>query len=391
MSDFGGKFISGVVSAVREAVGRDRASLHEPSFEGNELKYVADCIQTGWVSSVGSYVDRFESMIREITGAAGAAAVVNGTCGLHACLVLAGVEPGDEVVIPALTFVGTANAAAMAGAVPHFVDSESQTLGLDPAALRARLDEFAEMRGGECFNRQTGRRIKAAVPVHIYGHPANAGEITNVCGEFGIEMIEDAAEALGSLTGGRHVGLDGRLSVLSFNGNKTVTTGGGGAIYTRDRELAAKAKHLTSTAKKGHPYKFLHDMAGFNYRMPNLNAALGCAQLEMLPEFLARKRALAARYEKAFAGIEGVCCVREPGGAKSNYWLNSIILDEEHSGLRDQVVEALNEAGMQARPAWNLLSGLPMYEDCPRDGLETARRLEAGLINLPSGPGLSGA
>lgn len=363
-------------------------ALHEPRFEGRELDYVTDCVRSGWVSSVGAYVDRFERDLAAYTGARHAVAAVNGTAALHMCLLLAGVQPGDEVLVPALSFVATANAVAYCGATPHFVDVEQRTLGVDPQALRAYLDEIAERRGDGCFNLQTGRRIRALVPMHAFGHPVDMKGLLAVAEVYGLAVIEDAAESLGSTLDGRHCGSFARLGALSFNGNKILTTGGGGAILTDDPELARRAKHLTTTAKVPHRWSFVHDEVGYNYRMPNINAALGCAQLERIDALVVRKRRLAQRYIEAFAAVDGARVVREPEGSRSNYWLCAILLDAGHSGERDAVLAATNDAGYMTRPAWTLLCDLPMYRDCPRMELAVARDIERRLINIPSSPHL---
>jgi perosamine synthetase len=291
---------------------QDKISLHEPYFGGNEWRYVKDCLDTGWVSSVGKYVDQFEQRLAEYTGVKRAVAVVNGTEALHIALKLAGVGPNDEVIVPALTFIATANAIVYCGAVPHFADSEERTLGLDPNKLEKYLHDTTDIRGSHCINRATGRRIKAVVPMHTFGHPVDLDFLAEVCQRFHLELVEDAAESLGSFYKGRHTGNWGKLASLSFNGNKTITTGGGGAILTNDEELGKLAKHITTTAKVPHKWKFYHDQTGYNYRLPNINAALGCAQLEQLPEFLARKRALAERYLESFAVLSGMHIFREP-------------------------------------------------------------------------------
>ncbi len=362
--------------------------LHEPSFEGREWEYVKQCLDTGWVSTAGKFVDRFEAMLQEYTGARRAVAVVNGTAALHAALALAGVGRDEEVVMPALTFVATANAAAYLGAVPHFVDCEEPTLSMSPFALAERLEAVAESRPGGCYNKETGRRIAAVVPMHAFGHPADLDGLTGVCGRFGLPMVEDSAESLGSFYRGKHTGRFGRLGILSFNGNKTITTGGGGAILTEDDELADAARHLTTTAKVPHKWEYVHDRAGFNYRMPNINAALGCAQMEVLPKYLERKRSLAEAYALALAGVDGARFVTEPAGCRSNFWLNAILLDEDAAGLRDEVLEKTNAAGIMTRPAWTLMHKLEMYTGCPRGELAVSESLERRLINIPSGPGL---
>jgi perosamine synthetase len=363
---------------------RDAIRLHEPLFQGNEWVYTKECLDTGWVSSAGKYVERFEQQLAEYTGVSRAVAVVNGTAALHICLKLVGVERNDEVMVPALTFVATANAVCYCNAIPHFVDSDEYTLGLDPYKLESYLKEIAEIRNNECFNRQTGRRIKAVVPMHTFGHPVDIDPLVDVCKHYRLELVEDAAEALGSFYKGEHVGNRSRLAVLSFNGNKIITTGGGGAILTNDQGLGELAKHLTTTAKLPHRWEFVHDQVGYNYRLPNINAALGCAQLEQLTIFLKKKRALAERYRERLADIEGVRFFIEPEFAKSNYWLNALLLTMEEAEQRDALLEIMNDNGIMTRPAWRLMHKLPMYENCPRMELSTAEGLEARLINLPS-------
>lgn len=368
--------------------GRAFIGLHEPNFCGNEWSYVKECLDTGWVSSVGKFVDRLEEQLAEYTGVKKAVAVVNGTAALHICLKLVGVGQNDEVLMPALTFVATANAVSYCGAIPHFVDSEEKTLGLDPHKLKTYLQEIAEIRTDGCYNKQTGRRIKAVMPMHTFGHPVDLDPVVEVCGHFKLALIEDAAESLGSYYKGRHTGNWGRLSALSFNGNKIITTGGGGAILTNDEYLGKLAKHITTTAKMSHKWAFNHDMIGYNYRMPNINAALGCAQLEQLPDFLAKKRALANRYMEAFKGIKGIRFFKEPGFACSNYWLNVLLLDESIAEERDNVLEITNSQGILTRPAWTLMHKLPMFNGCPRMDLSVAESLERRLINIPSSAAL---
>ncbi len=376
-----------VIRAARAAAAEPDAPhpLHDPVFQGNEVAYLTECIETGWVSSVGKFVERFEQELAAFTGVARAVAVANGTVALHACLRLVGVEPNDEVLVPALTFIGTVNPIAYAGAIPHFVDSESATLGVDPDKLAEYLG--ATLTGGADGprNRHTGRRVSALLVMHTYGHPARIDALAAVCERYGLALIEDAAESLGSYYRGTHTGNTGRVSALSFNGNKTVTTGGGGAILTNDESLGALAKHLTTTAKQPHRWSFNHDMVGYNYRMPNINAALGCAQLEQLPGFLEAKRALASRYMETFRELPGAQVFREPPHSRSNYWLNVLLLDPELEAHRDTVLDATNTAGVTTRPAWTLMHRLPMYQASPRMDLGTAESIERRLINLPSG------
>jgi perosamine synthetase len=359
-------------------------ALHEPCFNGNEWAYVKDCLDSTWVSYVGKYVDRFETMIAEFTGVKKAVAVVNGTAALHIALKSAGVMPDDEVFVPTLTFVATANAVTYCSAIPHFVDCEEKTLGIDPFKLKDYLKTVAEMKLDGCMNKFSGRRIKAAIPVHAFGHPVDLDPLLEVCDEYQIDVIEDAAESLGSFYKGRHTGNWGKLSILSFNGNKTITTGGGGAVITNDEGLAKLAKHLTSTAKTPHRWAYRHDYIGYNYRHPNINAALGCAQMEQLPKILEQKRRLADRYQSVFKGIEGVSFFTEPSFAKSNYWLNVLLLDEAFSGKRDELLEKTNDSGLKTRPAWDLLNKLQMFKDCPAMDLSCAENLANRLINIPS-------
>lgn len=369
--------------------------LHEPDFGGNEWVYIKECLDTGWVSSVGKFVDRFEEELAAYSGVKRAIAVVNGTAALHVCLLLVGVKANDEVLMPALTFIATANAVSYCGATPHFIDSEENTLGVDPLKLADYLDKITEQRLDGCYNRLTGRCIKAVVPMHTFGHPVDLDPLLEVCQRYNIKLIEDAAESLGSFYKGRHTGQWGLLSALSFNGNKTITTGGGGAILTNDEELGRLAKHITTTAKVPHRWEFNHDMVGYNYRMPNINAALGCAQLEQLPGFLSAKRGLAESYREAFTGISGIRFFSEPANCMSNYWLNTLLLDEECADQRDGILSTTNDVGIMTRPAWTLMHKLPMFSDCPRANLSVAESLERRLINIPSsaklGSGLTNA
>ena len=378
--------VTQVVQATQQVLGRPSQllALHEPEFAGNEWAYVKECIDTGWVSSVGSFVDRFERDLCAVTGAAHAVATSNGTSALHICLLLAGVERGDEVLLPALTFIATANAVSYAGATPHFVDSEATSLGVDAGALEAYLRDIATVEGGVCRNRRSGVRIKALVVMHVFGHPCDLEALDALAKRWHLALVEDAAESLGAYRHGRHTGTTGLVSALSFNGNKVVTTGGGGAVLTQDPVLGKRAKHLTTTARTPHRWNFLHDEVGYNYRLPNLNAALGCAQLERLPDMIRRKRALAARYAQAFAAVPGVHFLNEPVNTQGNFWLNAIVLAPEHAALRDELLAALNDAGYMSRPIWTLMHRLPMYADCPRAGLQVAEGLEATVINLPS-------
>lgn len=392
LSDLSASVVTAIRAVLPAGMAGGRVALHEPLFAGREWEYVKECLDTGWVSSGGAFVERFERMLAGEVGAARAVATVNGTAALHACLLVAGVRPGDEVVMPTLTFVATANAVSHCGGIPHFVDSAPDTLGVDPARLERHIAAIADRRGGAWVNRRTGRTIRAVVPVHIFGHPVDIDPIAAMCRDLGMFLVEDAAEALGSVYKGRPAGRAGRLAAFSFNGNKTITTGGGGAIVTDDAELARRVRHLTTTARLASGWGFDHDQVGYNYRMPNINAALGCAQLEQLAGFVARKRALAARYVDAFAGVKGVRVFVEPAFARSNYWLNAILLDAPAGAApgaaRDAVLAATNEAGLQTRPVWTLMHRLPMYRDSPRDDLAVAEDLAARLVNIPSSPSL---
>ena len=329
-------------------------------------------------------VDRFEADLTAYTGVKRTVAVVNGTAALHVCLILSDVQPNDEVLVPTLTFIATANAVTYCHAVPHFVDSSQKTLGIDPEALDAYLAEIGEIRKDICFNKKTGRRIRAVIPMHTFGHPVDMDKMQVVCEKYHLALIEDAAESIGSFYKGKHTGNFGHIAAMSFNGNKTITTGGGGAVLTNDEELGKLAKHITTQAKIPHRWAYSHDRIGYNYRMPNINAALGCAQLEELPEFVAKKRRLAEKYQKTLESVPGVIFFVEPEFAKSNYWLNAILLDEGIANERDHVLEVLNDAGIASRPIWELMYTLPMFRDCPRMDCKVAEDIGSRLINLPS-------
>lgn len=370
-----------IVSVVREIYGPGPVTLHRPVFAGNEKRYLAECIDSNFVSSVGQRVTDFEKGIAEFTGSRFGVAAVNGTAALHASLLLAGVRAGELVLTQALTFIATCNALAYAHAEPVFVDVERDTLGMSPGALEAWLAANAERRPGGPVERRTGRRIAACVPMHTFGHPCRIERIAEICREWSIPLVEDAAESLGSFVGSRHTGTFGVMGTLSFNGNKVITTGGGGMIVTSDEGIAAHAKHLTTTAKRPHPYEFFHDEVGFNYRLPNLNAALGCAQLELLRPMLAAKREVADRYRR-LAGSIGVRFVDERPGTTSNFWLNAVLLDSREE--RDEVLRRTNDQGVMTRPAWRLMCDLPMFSKCMHDGLAHSRWLEERIVNLPS-------
>jgi aminotransferase in exopolysaccharide biosynthesis len=380
---------SSIVDALHSALGREQTPLHEPLFQGNEQEYVLDCIESTFVSSVGRYVDRFERELADYTGARRAVAVVNGTAALQVALQLAGVESGDEVIVPALSFVATANAVHYLGAIPHFADSDKATLGLDPVALREWLDSTAERTGEGCRNRHSGRRIRALVPMHTFGHPCDMDGLMAVAHDYDLILVEDAAESLGSCYQGLHTGTFGLLGILSFNGNKIITTGGGGAILTDDERLADRAKYLTTTARQPHRWEYIHDEVGYNFRMPNLNAALGCAQLEQMPEFLASNRRLYKRYCEVFSGYDNVRVMGEPIGCESNYWLQALILDDIAAEQRDEILTATNEAGLMTRPVWMLLNKLKPHHKCPSGPLPVAESLMHRIVNVPSSAGLA--
>ena len=377
-----------VVNAVRSVVGITPAALHEPSFAGNEWLYLKECLDSTFVSSAGKFVDRLEVELAAYTGAKHAIAVVNGTAALHIALKLAGVGANDEVLVPALTFVATANAVTYCSAIPHFVDSEERTLGVDAAKLREYLNASTAQHSGQCVNRKSGRVIRALVPMHTFGHPVDLDGLLAIAKDFNLALVEDAAESLGSYYHGRHTGTFGQFGTLSFNGNKTITTGGGGAILTTDAGLARHARHLTTTAKLPHAWDYVHDEIGYNYRMPNLNAAVGCAQLEQLPALLAAKRELFQRYRGAFADVAGVSLMAEPQHCQSNYWLQTLLLDTRHATHRDAVLQATNAAGIQTRPAWMLTNQLIPFTDYPSMELSGAQSLSQRLINIPSSSGL---
>lgn len=364
--------------------GKSPIALHEPRFIGNEWAYVKDCLDSGYVSTVGQYVERFEKSLAEYTGAAFAVAVASGTAAMHICLKLVGIGSGDEVLVPALTFIATANTVCYCGATPHFVDCADVSLGVDPDKLGDYLREITVQKDGLCYNKRTMRPIKALVVMHTFGHPADLESLRAVCEQYGLALIEDAAESLGSYYHGQHTGNFGKLAAMSFNGNKIVTTGGGGAILTNDEMLAKAAKHISTTARLPHRWSFVHDQVGYNYRMPNINAALGCAQLEQMDRFVRDKRALAEKYRQAFKGLRGVTFFVEPTYARSNYWLNACILSEENACQRDEILAQTNDAGFMTRPTWVLMHRLSIFQDCPHMDLSTAESLERRIINIPS-------
>lgn len=361
--------------------GRDFIPLHEPCFRGNEKKYLEECIDSTYVSSVGKFVDAFERKVEEYTGSKKAVVIVNGTEALHFALKLVGVKEDDEVITQPLTFIATANAIVYCNAHPVFVDVDLDTLGMSPASLLSYLEKYGRVKGNACYNRKTGRRIKACMPMHTFGHPCRIDEIVNICNNWRIELVEDAAESIGSSYKGKHTGTFGRIGVLSFNGNKTITTGGGGMLITNDEELGIRAKYLSTQAKVPHSWEYYHDESGYNYRMPNLNAALGLAQMEQLDFLLKNKRTIANKYQNFF-NEKGISFFTEPKNSQSNYWLNAILLKVRNE--RDVFLKFTNDNAVMTRPAWRLLHKLPMFEKCMKYEISNAEWIEDRLINIPS-------
>ncbi|MCD4756735.1 MAG: LegC family aminotransferase [Arcobacteraceae bacterium] len=368
---------------------KDFVPLHEPRFIGNEKKYLNDCIDSTFVSSVGKYVDQFEKEFALKVGSRYAIATVNGTSALHISLILADVQRDDEVITQPLTFIATCNAISYIGAKPIFVDVDLDTMGLSPDSLQSFLEINCEVKENICINKKTGKTIKACVPMHTFGHPCRMEEIKEICDKWSISLVEDAAESLGSYYKGKHTGTFGKVGAFSFNGNKIITSGGGGALVTDDERLAKKAKHLTTTAKIPHPFEYIHDEVAFNYRMPNLNAALLVAQLEQLDSFLKSKRGLAQKYKEFFSN-EDIKFIEEPCNpagtrtkdSKSNYWLQAILLKDKKQ--RDEFLEFTNKSGVMTRPIWGLMNELEMFKDCQKDDLKNATYLEARIVNIPS-------
>ncbi len=371
------------ISFIKDLYGNQEfVPLSVPKFIGNEKKYLDDCIDTTFVSSVGLYVDRFEKDMATYTGAKRAVVCVSGTNALHMAMMLAGVERDDEVLTQALTFIATCNAIAYIGAHPVFLDVDRSTMGLSPDSVKEWLTKNAEIRNGQCYNKNTNRRVKACVPMHTFGHPVRIEELAAICAEWHIELVEDAAESIGSKYKGIHTGLFGKVGALSFNGNKTITTGGGGMLLFMDEELGALAKHLTTQAKVPHRWEFKHDHIGYNYRMPNINAALGCAQLEHLDEFIADKRETAKAYAEYFKNVDGIEFFTEPENSFSNYWLNVVILPDHDKQL--EFLQETNDNGVMTRPIWELMNRLPMFENCQHDHLTNTIWFADRVVNIPS-------
>ena len=378
MSDY-----SKTIGFIKEVFGNQEFTpLAVPVFAGNEKKYLEECIDTTFVSSVGKFVDRFEKDMAEYAGCKKAVVCVSGTNALHMSMMLVGVERDDEVLTQALTFIATCNAISYIGAHPVFIDVDKSTMGLSPDALKEWLVKNAEIKNGQCYNKNSGRRVKACVPMHTFGHPARIVEIADLCKEYHIELVEDAAESIGSLYKGKHTGTFGKVGAISFNGNKTITTGGGGMMLFNDEELAAHAKHLTTQAKVPHRWEFRHDYIGYNYRMPNINAALGCAQLENLDKFIASKRQLALDYAEYFKNIEDIQFFTEPKDTFSNYWLQAVILKDK--AAQQEFLQQTNDNGVMTRPIWELMNRLPMFEHCENDGLKNTIWFADRVVNIPS-------
>lgn len=376
-----------IIEHIRKHYGAkdgETVMLHAPTFAGNEKKYLNECIDSTFVSSVGQFVDRFERDMEAFTGAKKAVVCVSGTNALHMAMMLVGVEREDEVLTQALTFIATCNAISYIGAHPVFIDVDIDTMGLSPYALEKWLDSNADMRNGECFNKTTGRRIKACVPMHTFGHPVRIEEIADICKKWNIELVEDAAESIGSTYKEKHTGTFGKVGAISFNGNKTITTGGGGMMLFQDEDLGKYAKHITTQAKVPHRWAFVHDHIGYNYRMPNINAALGCAQLECIDKFIESKRNTAQGYIDLFKDEPyGIKFMQEPENSMSNYWLNAILLPDKEA--QQAFLEYSNDHGVMTRPIWELMNRLVMFETAQTDGLENTKYLADRIVNIPSG------
>jgi perosamine synthetase len=374
---------SDIVKFIHELYRTDeQVYLHNPYLIGNEKKYLNECIDSTFVSSVGRFVTLFEEKIANYTGAKKAVVCVNGTSALHMAMMLVGVERNDEVITQALTFIATCNAISYIGAHPVFIDVDRDTMGLSPVAVEKWLSHNAEMRAGICFNKTTGRRIKACVPMHTFGHPVHLDELVAVCEKYNIELVEDAAESLGSFYKGKHTGTFGKVGAISFNGNKTITTGGGGALLFNDEKLAKQAKHLTTQAKVSHKWEFIHDAIGYNYRMPNVNAAIGCAQIEKIEHILSNKRETSTSYLNFFEGQEDIEFFKEPKDCQSNYWLNVILLKDKNA--QQEFLQFSNDHGVMTRPIWQLMNKLTMFSDCQTDELENTKWFEERVVNIPS-------
>lgn len=374
---------SNVVKFIHELYAMDEfVPLHTPLFIGNEKKYLNECIDSTYVSSVGKFVDRFEKEVAQYTGSKKAVVCVSGTNALHMAMLLVGVERGDEVLTQALTFIATCNAISYIGAHPVFIDVDKETMGLSSKYVREWLIQHAEIKNGVCYNRKTGRRIKACIPMHTFGHPVKVDELVDICNEYQLELVEDAAESLGSFYKGKHTGTFGKVGAISFNGNKTITTGGGGMLLFQDEELGKYAKHITTQAKVSHRWEFVHDHIGYNYRMPNINAALGCAQMENLEKYILNKRDTAERYRNFFSEVDGIDFFCEPENSRSNYWLNVILLKNKKA--QQEFLQYTNDHGVMSRPVWCLMNKLSMFQYCQTDELKNTQSFEERVVNIPS-------
>lgn len=374
-----------ILNAIKEINHGHASALHEPIFLGNEWQYLKECLDSTYVSSVGKYVDKFEAQLSEYTNSKFVIATVNGTAALHIALILAGLKTDQEVLVPTLTFIASANAVSYCNAIPHFVDVEEKTLGIDTVKLYEYLRAATEINSGNCINKRSGRLIKAILPMHVFGHPSDIEGLLKIARDFHLSLIEDAAESIGSFYKSKHTGTFGIMGTLSFNGNKTITTGGGGAILTNDEALAKRAKHLTTTAKIKHQWEFEHNEIGYNYRMPNINAALGCAQLEKLPLILEKKRELFGLYKKVFEDIKEVFLMSEPIECSSNYWLQTLFLRDGFENQLEKILEITNANGYMTRPVWKLMHLLEIYKDNPKMDLASSEKLARKIINIPSG------
>lgn len=377
--------IKNILNSVKLAVKQNSKKLHEPLFKGNEKKYLKKCIETGYVSYIGKYVNTFERKISKYTGSKNAVALVNGTCALHILLKYFNVGINDEVILPSITFVATANSVAYCKALPHFVDIEKETLGICPEKLEEYLKKIAIKKKGYCINKKTGRKIRVLIAVHVFGVPCKILEIKKICKMYNIKLIEDAAGAMGSFLKGKHLGNFSQAGVISFNGNKTITCGGGAVIITENKKLASKIRHLSTTAKKKHPWEYIHDEIGFNYRMTNLNAAIGCAQLENINRIISAKRKNFFLYKRLFKKNKDVQIIQEPNYSKTNYWLITLII-KKNKKLKNQVLKELNQSGFQGRSIWKPLHTLKIFEKCPRGKLKNTMDIYNRAINLPSSP-----
>lgn len=374
---------SKVIDFIHQVYGtEDFVPLSVPKFIGNEKKYLEECIDSTFVSSVGKFVDRFEEDMARYTGSKKTVVCVSGTNALHMSLMLVGVQRDDEVLTQALTFIATCNALSYIGAHPVFVDVDCNTMGLSPDAMKEWLVKNVEIKNGQCYNKNTGRRVKACIPMHTFGHPVRIEELAMLCAEYHIELVEDAAESIGSTYKGKHTGTFGKVGVISFNGNKTITTGGGGMMLFNDEELAKHAKYITTQAKVPHRWEFRHDYIGYNYRMPNINAALGCAQLENLDRYIASKREIAADYAEYFKNVDDIEFFVEPENSFSNYWLNAVILKDKKAQL--DFLQQTNDNKIMTRPIWELMNRLPMFEKCDNDGLKNTIWFADRVVNIPS-------